>query len=83
MGDNEARQARRAAHAPTVLAVEMPEALFALVEDHSRRTVMYLNEAVQVGRDHAKRLHEWRRLVLYALTDALSHNYLLVRTLAA
>ncbi|MGW6095053.1 hypothetical protein ACWFRK_11905 [Streptomyces sp. NPDC055157] len=26
---------------------------------------------------------EWRRLVLYALTDALAHNYLLVGALAA
>ncbi|MET8518080.1 hypothetical protein [Streptomyces sp. NPDC005077] len=26
---------------------------------------------------------EWRHLVLYALTDALAHNYLLTGTLAA
>ncbi|MET8420680.1 hypothetical protein ABZV41_34825 [Streptomyces sp. NPDC005098] len=79
----EARQARRAAHAPTSLADEVPKALLALVEDHSRRTVKYLNEAVQAGRDHAGRVHEWRRLVLYALTDAIAHNYLLVGTLTA
>jgi hypothetical protein len=54
-----------------------------VVEDHSRRTVKYLNEAVQVGRHHAGRMHEWRRLVLYALIDAVTHNYPLVGTLAA
>ncbi|MEU2468593.1 hypothetical protein ABZ580_30855 [Streptomyces sp. NPDC012486] len=61
----------------------MPEELLALVKHHSRAITMYLGRAQSVGSLHEGSMTQWRRLVLYALTDALAHNHLLVGTIAA
>ncbi|NUK23490.1 hypothetical protein [Streptomyces lunaelactis] len=78
-----ARESRRAALAPDAVDDIVPKELLALVHDHCRRSGRHLNEAVGLGRSHADLPSEWRRLVLYALTDALAHTHLLVGTLAA
>jgi hypothetical protein len=62
---------------------EVPDELLALVKHHSRAITMYLGRAQSVGSLHQGSVTEWRRLVLYALTDALAHNHLLVGTIAA
>lgn len=75
--------ARRAAPAAGPADDVVPEQLLALVEDHCRRGSGYLREAVRLGHQQPERMHDWQRLVLYALTDALAHNFLLVGALAA
>lgn len=69
--------------APQPRGGEVPEELLALVRHHSRAITMYLARAQSVGSLHEGSMTEWRRLVLYALTDALAHNHLLVGTIAA
>ncbi|MEU7474099.1 hypothetical protein AB0A94_37350 [Streptomyces sp. NPDC044984] len=61
----------------------MPPVLPALVTHHRRRLNAYLARAQHLRTLHGDRMKQWQRLVLYALTDALAHNHLLVGTLAA
>ncbi|MFC9652747.1 hypothetical protein [Streptomyces sp. NPDC056937] len=69
-----------AAPAPRPAGDEVPPELLALVNHHCRRINAYLARAQHL---HGASMSEWQRLVLYALTDALAHNHLLVGTLAA
>ncbi|WP_406161866.1 hypothetical protein OG806_39615 [Streptomyces sp. NBC_00882] len=57
-------------------APELP----ALVTYHCRYINAYLARAQSLG--NRGWMGEWQRLVLYALTDALAHNHLLVGTIA-
>ncbi len=57
--------------------------LLALVTYHCRHINAYLARAQSLGNQHEAWMGEWQRLVLYALTDALAHNHLLVGTIAA
>ncbi|MER6127864.1 hypothetical protein ABT173_35840 [Streptomyces sp. NPDC001795] len=80
-----ARRARRTAQLPSPgedKAV-VPAELVALVQDFVHWDKRHLDEAVQASRQHTEAPHHWHRLVLYALTDALAYNFLLVGTLAA
>ncbi len=61
----------------------MPPELLALVTHHCRRINAYLARAQHLQTLHGDSMKQWQRLVLYALTDALAHNHLLVGTLAA
>ncbi|MGW8955616.1 hypothetical protein [Streptomyces sp. NPDC055709] len=61
----------------------MPPELLALVTHHCRHINRYLARAQSLGSHHQDCMREWQRLVLYALTDALAHNHLLVGTIAA
>lgn len=61
----------------------MPQELLALLEYHCRHINAYLARARSLGTQHGDCMGEWQRLVLYALTDALAHNHLLVGTIAA
>lgn len=57
--------------------------LLALVTYHCRHINAYLARDQSLGNQHEDWMGEWQRLVLYALTDALAHNHLLVGTIAA
>lgn len=72
-----------AAPAPRLAGEEVPPELLALVNHHCRRINAYLADAQQLQTLHGDGMKQWQRLVLYALTDALAHNHLLVGTLAA
>jgi hypothetical protein len=61
----------------------VPPELLALVTYHCRHINAYLARAQSLGTLHHDWMSEWQRLVLYALTDALAHNHLLVGTIAA
>ncbi|WP_322500264.1 hypothetical protein TR631_37715 [Streptomyces rochei] len=61
----------------------MPPELLALVSHHCRHINTYLARAQHLQTLHGDNVRHWQRLVLYALTDALAHNHLLVGTLAA
>ncbi|MGW4937323.1 hypothetical protein ACWEQH_30700 [Streptomyces sp. NPDC004166] len=61
----------------------VPPELLALVTHHCRRINAYLARAQQLQTLHGDSMRQWQRLVLYALTDVLAHNHLLVGTLAA
>ncbi|MFD3947911.1 hypothetical protein [Streptomyces sp. NPDC058579] len=54
-----------------------------LVTYHCWYVNAYMARAQSLGTHHQDCMREWRRLVLYALTDALAHNHLLVGTIAA
>ncbi|MEU7306123.1 hypothetical protein [Streptomyces sp. NPDC007206] len=69
--------------APRPAGEEVPPELLALVTHHCRRINAYLARAQHLQTLHGTRMKQWQRLVLYALTDALAHNHLLVGTLAA
>lgn len=77
------RDAQTAEPDPQPRGAEVPEELLALVKHHSRAITTYLGRAQSVGSIHEGSMTEWRRLVLYALTDALAHSHLLVGTIAA
>ncbi|MFI8301360.1 hypothetical protein ACIGCZ_36225 [Streptomyces nigra] len=64
---------------PAVVPVE----LVALVQDFVRWGRSHLDDAVRAAHQHVDRPGDWHRLVLYALTDALAYNFLLVGSLAA
>ncbi|MET8676150.1 hypothetical protein ABZW18_00725 [Streptomyces sp. NPDC004647] len=61
----------------------MPQELLALITHHCRWVNTYLARAQSLETHHRDSMHEWQRLVLYALTDALAHNHLLVGAIAA
>jgi hypothetical protein len=61
----------------------VPPELLALVTYHCRHINAYLARAQHLQTLHGNNMKQWQRLVLYALTDALAHNHLLVGTLAA
>jgi hypothetical protein len=61
----------------------VPPELIALVQDFVRWERHHLDEAVSVARRYTETPANWHRLVLYALTDALAYNFLLVGVLAA
>ncbi|MEU2994655.1 hypothetical protein AB0926_30195 [Streptomyces griseoincarnatus] len=69
--------------APRPAGQEVPPELPALVAHHCRRINAYLARAQHLQILHGDDMRQWQRLVLYALTDALAHNHLLVGTLAA
>ncbi|MFF4442804.1 hypothetical protein, partial [Streptomyces sp. NPDC001621] len=69
--------------APCPVGGEVPPELLALVTHHCRRINAYLARAQHLQTLHGDSMKQWQRLVLYALTDALAHNHLLVGTLAA
>ncbi|WP_330455417.1 hypothetical protein OIB37_36170 [Streptomyces sp. NBC_00820] len=69
--------------APGPVGEEVPPELLALVTHHCRRINAYLARAQHLQTLHGDNMKQWQRLVLYALTDALAHNHLLVGTLAA
>ncbi|MFE9776140.1 hypothetical protein ACFYOV_31680 [Streptomyces sp. NPDC005931] len=69
--------------APRSVGEEVPPELLALVTHHCRRINAYLARAQHLQTVHGDSMRQWQRLVLYALTDALAHNHLLVGTLAA
>ncbi|WP_405593823.1 hypothetical protein OG741_37700 [Streptomyces sp. NBC_01410] len=76
--------ARTVAPAPRPAAGdEVPDELLALVTYHCRHINAYLARAQSLGTLHQACKNEWQRLVLYALTDALAHNHLLVGTITA
>jgi hypothetical protein len=77
-------QARSAARVPGSEAdkVAVPAELIALVQDFARWGRSHLDDAVRAAQQHSERPGDWHRLVLYALTDALAYNFLLVGTLA-
>ncbi|MGY1584633.1 hypothetical protein [Streptomyces sp. MN13] len=57
--------------------------LLELVTYHCRHINAYLARAQHLRTLHGDNMKQWQRLVLYALTDALAHNHLLVGTLGA
>ncbi|GGJ27851.1 hypothetical protein GCM10010121_043960 [Streptomyces brasiliensis] len=65
------------------MAAAVPEELMAAVTYHCRYISKHLAKAQNLGSQHKTSMEEWQRLVLYALTDALAHNHLLVGALAA
>ncbi|MEV8047719.1 hypothetical protein AB0P02_28335 [Streptomyces griseoluteus] len=69
--------------APRPVGEEVPPELLAVVAHHCRRINAYLAHAQHLQTLHGDHMKQWQRLVLYALTDALAHNHLLVGTLAA
>lgn len=79
-----APQARSAASMPSSHAssAAVPPELIALVQDFSRWCRRHLDEAVHAAHLNVEQPSEWNRLVLYALTDALAYNFLLVGTIA-
>lgn len=77
-----ARSATRFQHHRAAAEV-VPSELIVLVQDFTRWGRHHLDEAVRVAHRHVDSPSEWHRLVLYALTDALSYNFLVVGTLAA
>ncbi|MFJ5212847.1 hypothetical protein [Streptomyces nigra] len=80
-----APQARNATWIPggEAHAEVVPAELIALVQDFVHWERRHLDDAVSVARQHIESPANWHRLVLYALTDALAYNLLLVGTLAA
>ncbi|MFJ2008376.1 hypothetical protein [Streptomyces chartreusis] len=54
-----------------------------MVTHHCRHINAYLAHAHSLGTLHEDCMREWQRLVLYALTNALAHNHLVVGTIAA
>ncbi|MEU3620046.1 hypothetical protein ABZ725_48360 [Streptomyces sp. NPDC006872] len=78
-------QARTAARVPRseASATVVPGELIALVQDFVRWGQRHLDDAVRAAHQHIERPGDWHRLVLYALTDALAYNFLLIGTLAA
>ena len=60
----------------------VPVELIALVQNFARWGRRHLDEATSAARGNTHHPQEWHRLVLYALTDALAYNFLLVGTLA-
>ncbi|MFF4147122.1 hypothetical protein ACFY0A_38740 [Streptomyces sp. NPDC001698] len=74
---------RTAQPAPHPVGDSVPPELLALVTYHCRHINAYLARAQHLGTQERTCMKEWQRLVLYALTDALAHNHLLVGTLAA
>ncbi|MFE9941970.1 hypothetical protein [Streptomyces hirsutus] len=78
-----APEACAVAPAPFPAGERVPPELLALVTYHCRRINAYLARAQHLQTLHGDHLRQWQRLVLYALTDALAHNHLLVGTLAA
>ncbi|MER7057178.1 hypothetical protein [Streptomyces sp. NPDC000351] len=71
------------APAPRPAGDGVPPELLALVTHHCRRINAYLARAQRLQTLHGDHMKQWQRLVLYALTDALAHNQLLVGTLGA
>ncbi|WP_112466671.1 hypothetical protein [Streptomyces triticisoli] len=78
-----APESRTVAPAPRPAGDGVPPELLALVTHHCRRINAYLARAQHLQTLHGDDMKQWQRLVLYALTDALAHNHLLVGTLAA
>lgn len=78
-----ASAARTVPPAPRPAVQGVPPELLALVTYHCRQINAYLARAQSLGTLHEDCMGEWQRLVLYALTDALAHNHLLVGTIAA
>ncbi|MER5916058.1 hypothetical protein ABT124_38005 [Streptomyces sp. NPDC001982] len=78
-----ARHARTAVRAPRRVDAAVPEELMAAVVYHCGYISKHLAKAQHLGSQHKTSMDEWQRLVLYALTDALAHNQLLVGALAA
>ncbi|MFG2220431.1 hypothetical protein ACGFN1_37485 [Streptomyces sp. NPDC048685] len=80
-----APQARNATRFQRHQAAEpvVPSELIILVQDFTRWARKHLDEAVSAAHRHVDQPSEWHRLVLYALTDALAYNFLMVGTLAA
>ncbi|MEV0928772.1 hypothetical protein AB0I99_27295 [Streptomyces spongiicola] len=75
--------ATRAAGAPVWDGASVPRPLLTATADHCRRARKHLNEAVLLGGRYQDNLREWRRLALYAITDAHAHTQLLAGTIAA
>ncbi|MFJ6943295.1 hypothetical protein ACISU4_01315 [Streptomyces wuyuanensis] len=69
------------APAPRPAEEGVPPELLALVTHRCRRINAYLARAQQLQALHGDSMRQWQRLVLYARTDALAHNHLLVGTL--
>jgi hypothetical protein len=80
--DPQAKNANRVPDEETYAKAVPPE-LIALVQDFVRWERRHLDDAVSAARQYTKSPANWHRLVLYALTDALAYNFLLVGTLAA
>ncbi|MGW7260642.1 hypothetical protein [Streptomyces sp. NPDC054834] len=80
-----APQARNATRIPggEAHADVVPAELIVLVQDFVHWERRHLDDAVNAARQHIESPANWHRLVLYALTDALAYNFLLVGTLAA
>ncbi|MFJ5997011.1 hypothetical protein [Streptomyces sp. NPDC092370] len=78
----EARKATRIPGGEAQVGVG-PAELISLVQDFVHWERRHLDEAVSAARQHIESPANWHRLVLYALTDALAYNFLLVGTLAA
>lgn len=78
-----APSSRTVTAAPRPASDGVPPELLALVTYHCRHINAYLARAQHLQTLHGDHLKQWQRLVLYALTDALAHNHLLVGTLAA
>ncbi|WP_369032793.1 hypothetical protein [Streptomyces adonidis] len=78
-----ASETRTVPPAPRPAGDGVPDELLALVTHHCRRINAYLARAQSLGTQHQACISEWQRLTLYALTDALAHNQLLVGTIAA
>lgn len=76
-----ARSAARVSSSEAIATV-VPAELIALVQDFVRWGQRHLDDAARASRQHVERPGDWHRLVLYALTDALAYNFLLVGTLA-
>ncbi len=53
-----------------------------MVQEFTRWGRRHLDDAVRVAQQYGERPGDWHRLVLYALTDALAYNTLLVGSLA-
>ncbi|MFD0287645.1 hypothetical protein [Streptomyces lutosisoli] len=76
-------ETRTVSPAPRPAGDSVPDELLALVTHHCRHINSYLARAQSLGIQHRACMSEWRRLTLYALTDALAHNHLVVGTIAA
>ncbi|MFJ8363791.1 hypothetical protein [Streptomyces sp. NPDC093984] len=60
----------------------VPAELIAVVQDFVHWGRRHLDDAVHAAHQHVEQPKDWHRLVLYALTDALAYNFLLVGALA-
>ncbi|MFJ4895034.1 hypothetical protein ACIP5U_34350 [Streptomyces sp. NPDC088788] len=78
-----ASRTRKAARESTGVSPVVPAEMVALVQDFVRWDRSHLDDAVRAAHQYKEHPGEWHRLVLYALTDALAYNYLLVGTIAA
>ncbi|MFD6297971.1 hypothetical protein ACFWFU_24460 [Streptomyces sp. NPDC060235] len=76
-------RSQRATPDSTEISPVVPAEMVALVQDLVRWNRKHLDEAVCAAHQHREHPGEWHRLVLYALTDALAYNFLLVGTIAA